>query len=638
MSTAETIKQEIAEEQKEIIRDAILTAVAFVGLVGGILLTWYEASSWLTLSVFALTYLAGGLPAAKEAFTSLLQKSLNIDLLMVLAAVAAALVGEVRDGAILLFLFSLAGTLEAYAMGSTKRAVAALLSLHPDTARRKNADGQMIVVPVEELKIGDVVVVRPGERVPIDGELLSLGGAVDQSPITGESVPVDKATGDALFAGSVNQNTVLELKVTATASNSTLARMIKLVTEAQEKRSPSESFSDWFGERYTIVVLVGSLLALVGFLVVGMETSLALYKAATLLVVASPCAIVISVPAAILSALTASAKRGALFKGGQALELFGGVEIVAFDKTGTLTEGKMSVVDVYTNQLPIEKLLALASGLEQNSEHPIASSICEYAEVKNVLAEKIANVQSIPGRGLFGNINESKVWAGNRVFMEDNGAKPDSLLEEKIKYYERSGKTVVIIGQDKTVLGVIAVADTLRDSAKSMIEALRQSGVKRIVMLSGDGQKVAESIGAELGLNPADVFGGLLPEDKVNKIAELRKSGVTAFVGDGVNDAGALATADIGLAMGVAGTDVAIEAADVALMSNDLRQIVTAHEIAKKANTIIKQNLVFAIGILALMVVVTVFFYLPLPLGVVGHEGGTLLVVANGLRLLWLYR
>lgn len=638
MNSITAIHEEIAEERKELKINVLLTAVTFIGLVAGITLQLTEASVWYWGAAFFIAYVAGGVPASIAAVKTLLEKSLDINLLMILAALAAAGVGEVRDGAILLFLFSLAGTLEGYAMGSTKRAVAALLSLRPDEATVLKEDGTTTRVGVEELKIGNTIIVRPGERMPADGEVTEGDGAVDQSPITGESVPVDKAPGDAVFAGSVNQHTVMQVRVTTVASHSTLARMIQLVTEAHAKRSPSERFSDWFGQRYTVVVLVGSIVALAGFIAFGIPYAEAFYKAATLLVVASPCAIVISVPAAILSALTVSARGGALFKGGAAMEVFGRTKIVAFDKTGTLTQGAMTVTTVETFSNDTAHVLAVAYALESHSEHPLAQSICAYAEEKAIVPATVTGTKALPGKGIVGTAVGEVLWAGNRRLASEQGVVLQAEQEAALTALESAGQTTILIGQGPTLLGAIALADTLRPTAIATLERLRKAGVERIVMLSGDTQVVAAAVGERLGLKNTDIYGGLLPEDKVRIVEELKQSGTVAFVGDGVNDAAALVTADVGIAMGAAGTDVAIEASDVALLSHDLTHVARAHTIASHANSIIRQNLTFAIGIMLLMVVTTVFWHLPLPLGVIGHEGGTLLVVANGLRLLWQYR
>lgn len=636
--TAQHIFEEIEAEKKEIKASAILTVLAFVGLISGVIFELGDWSPWLVTIAFIIAYGAGGIPATIEALRTLRQKSLDINLLMILAALAAAGVGEARDGAILLFLFSLAGTLEAYAMGSTKRAVAALMSLRPDEAHKIGDDGTVTKVPVESLLIGDIVVVRPGERLPVDG-VISLGaGAVDQSSVTGESVPVDKELGDKVFAGSVNKNAVLHIKVAALASHSTLAKMIDLVTAAQEKRSPSERFSNWFGQRYTVVVLVGSILALVGFIVFGLPYDEAFYKAATLLVVASPCAIVISVPAAVLSALAAAARSGVLFKGGAALEDFGTISILALDKTGTLTKGEMQVTDAIAFSGERNTVLAIASGLESHSDHPLARAIVSYCKEQGQTSFGMMNIKAVLGKGIVAESSGVRYFAGNRKLVQENAISVSRHIEAQLVALEQAGKTIVIVGTGSQVIGVVALADTIRPSAIETFHQLQALGIQRFVMLSGDSNTVAQSVGRELGLSAGDVYGNLLPEDKVAIIEQLRKDGRVAFVGDGVNDAAALATAHVGVAMGVAGTDVALEAADVALLSDDLKKLAYTYRLSQSANRIIKQNLVFAIGIMIVMVVTTIFYDLPLPLGVIGHEGGTLLVVANGLRLLFMIK
>lgn len=626
--------EELEEEKKSLKINASLTILTLVGLLLGVYFQITGGDTWQIAAAFTVAFLAGGIPAGKGALEALLEKKLDIDLLMVLAALAAAGVGEARDGAILLFLFSLAGTLEEYAMGNTKRAVVALMKLRPDEANLEAENGQVSRVAVESLLVGQIVVVKPGEKIPVDGSVLSGISAVDQSSMTGESVPVDKAVGDGVFAGTVNGHGVLRVEVEKTASHSTLAQMITLVTEAQAKRSPSERFSDWFGERYTVVVLVGSFVALLGFLVFGDSSAEAFYKAATLLVVASPCAIVISVPAAILSALAASARKGMLFKGGAALETFAAIDIVAFDKTGTLTEGKMQVNQVVPLGVSEHQLMQLASSLEAHSEHPLAKSILKHAETFAITPGAVEQVEAVPGKGIYATIEGHRYFAGNRKMLAESGLAIDAKTEEALASLEAAGQTAIIIGSE-LVLGVIGLSDTVRASAKETIAALRKSGIKRIVMLTGDHRMVAEAVAREIGILPADIYSDLLPTDKVAIVEKLRAEGTVSFVGDGVNDAAALATSHVGVAMGTAGSDVALEAADVALLSDDLGALLRARKLSLQANRIIKQNLVFAISILIFMVIVTVFFYLPLPLGVIGHEGGTLLVVANGLRMLW---
>lgn len=631
----ESLLEEMEEERKSLRLDAILTAITLIGLLLGIYLEHVGAGTMYLWLAFGFAYLAGGVPAALGALKELLEKKLDIDLLMVLAALAAAGVGEVSDGAILLFLFSLAGTLEAYAMGNTKRAVVALMKLRPDEANLEAKTGEVTRVAVEALQIGQVVMVKAGERIPVDGVVLTGISAVDQSTMTGESIPVDKTAGDNVFAGTVNGHGVLRIEVAKLASHSTLSQMIKLVTEAQAKRSPSERFSDWFGARYTFIVLFGSLFALGAFIFLGIPYDEAFYKAATLLVVASPCAIVISVPAAILSALAASAKRGMLFKGGAALETFAGVDIVAFDKTGTLTKGEMQVSKVVALKTSEAELLQVASTLEANSEHPIAKSILHYASSQAIAPQKVEQAETLPGRGLRVMQAGVNYFAGNRKILTELKITPDALVEKALTDLESEGNTSIIIGRASEVLGVIGVSDTVRTSARETVTELRKQGIKRIIMLTGDHEAVARAVGHELGIKDEDIYAGLLPADKVAMVEKLRAEGKVSFVGDGVNDAAALATAHVGVAMGTAGSDVALEAADVALLSDDLLALLRARRLSLQTNQIIKQNLIFALGILILMVITTVFFYLPLPLGVIGHEGSTLLVVANGLRLLW---
>lgn len=633
--TKANILEEIAAERKELRVQILLTILTGVGLVGAVIGTYISWPFYVVVGLYVLAYAAGGLPAAKEALLSLKDKELNIDLLMVLAALAAAGVGEARDGAILLFLFSLAGTLEHYAMGNTKRSVAALMDIRPDEANRQKLDGTTERVAVELLEIGDKVIVRPAERIPVDGVVVDGTGAVNQAPITGESVPVDKVEGDKVFAGSVNENAVLTIEVTALASRSTLARMIELVTEAQAKRSPSEQFGDWFGQRYTVFVLVGSVTALVAFLLLGIPTAEAFYKAATLLVVASPCAIVISVPAAILSALAAAARHGVLFKGGAALEDFGKTKVLALDKTGTLTHGTMEVSSVVAFGEEVE-LLKIAGQIESQSDHPLARSIVAYVESRGLPILTVNNAKAVPGQGVVINNRSITYWAGNRTLMQAHNAHLAEAEEAVLMQKESLGETPIIIGEGENVLGYITLADTIRDTASDALLALKRAGIEKVVMLTGDSSAVAAAIGNKLGLATDEIKGSLLPEDKVNTVAELAKTKQVAFVGDGVNDAAALATARVGIAMGVAGTDAAIEAADVALLSDDLRKLVYAYELSRSANRIIRQNLIFACGIMVVMVCTTIFWHLPLPLGVIGHEGGTLLVVANGLRLLFM--
>jgi heavy metal translocating P-type ATPase len=505
------------------------------------------------------------------------------------------------------------------------------MALRPETALRKGTNGKVEEVPADELAVGDVVVLRPGARVPTDGLIVSGRGGIDEANITGESMPVSKEPGEQVFEATVNLDGVLEVSVTRTVGESTIARMILLVTEAQAAKAPSERFSSWFGQRYTVVVMLGAVLAFAAFYWLGRDWELALYKAATLLVAASPCAIVISVPAAILSALSAAARGGVLFKGGAALETLAAVDTFAFDKTGTLTTGRAAVTQVVALDGDEEGFLSLLGGLEAHSEHHIASAIRKEIAARGLDITNVANVTSRAGAGIIGSDGSGALWAGNSYLVEETGARVDHPALETLA---SGAQTVVYLGRGPAVLGAVSVADEPRASSGPALVALRDSGVRRIVMMTGDRRPVALRIGAELGLGPDEIHAEMLPQDKVREVGELARSGKVAFVGDGVNDAAALARADVGIAMGAAGSDVALQAADVALLSEDMERLAYAHRLARRTAAIIRQNLVVAIGAMVVLVTGGLFFDLPLPLAVVGHEGGTVLVVLNGLRLL----
>jgi len=619
--------------QIDLSSDRFMTALTGITLAGMALATvdaFLSPGLWGPVGL-VLVYLAGGVPTGVRALTSLWrERVLDIDLLMIVAALAAAAVGAALEGAVLLTLFSLSTTLEQRAMGRARHAVEALMALRPDTALRRTPDGAVTEVPVGDLVAGDLVVLRPGARVPADGEVVEGEGSLDEATITGESMPVGKSRGAKVFEATVNLNAVLVVRVTRPVAESTVARMIELVTEAQAARAPSERFSAWFGQRYTIAVLVGAVLALAIFLALGWTMQDALYRAATLLVAASPCAVVISVPAAILSALAAAARGGVLFKGGAALETLADVDIFAFDKTGTLTTGKAEVTQVVTRE-PEERFLSLIAGLEVHSEHPIADAIRRHIDEKGITAAEVRDVETVPSEGITGEDAVGPLWAGNPRMAARMGA---SLDAPEYAQLTDGSQTVVWLGRGDRVYGALTVADRPRETSATGLAALRAAGVDIIAMMTGDRRPVGLRIAAELGLEAKDVHADLLPEDKVRLVGELATSGKVAFVGDGVNDAAALARADIGIAMGAAGSDVALQAADVALLSEDMARLAAAHLLARRTRRIIRQNLAFAIGMMLLLVASSLFFALPLPLAVVGHEGGTVLVVMNGLRLL----
>ncbi|MBL3610404.1 heavy metal translocating P-type ATPase [Rhodovulum sulfidophilum] len=618
-------------------RRLILTGVTLAGMLTAAALHWgpFPATGWPHMAALALVYVAGGIPAAARALRALwTERALDIDLLMVIAALAAAAVGATAEGAVLLTLFSLSTTLEHRAIGRARRAIEALMELRPDRTLRRRASGGTEEVAVADLAPGDIVILRPGARVPVDGTIREGEGAIDESTITGESVPVHKQPGAQVFEATVNLHGVLAVEVTRPLAESTVARMIALVTEAQAARAPSERFSEWFGQRYTIAVLAGAVLAFAAFLWLGLGWHGALYKAATLLVAASPCAIVISVPAAILSALSASARGGVLFKGGAALETLARVDSFAFDKTGTLTTGRQEVVELACEGDP-DIFLARLAGLEAHSEHPIADAIRRAATARGLSPLAVREARAVPGEGMVGVDDEGVLWAGNERLAARMGAKDaPSERPAPVGDLDRRAQTLVLLGRGARYLGAVTVEDQPRPTARPGLDALRARGIARLAMLTGDRRAVAERIGADLGIAPAEIHAELRPEDKLRIVAELTRSGRVAFVGDGVNDAAALARADIGIAMGAAGSEVALQAADVALLSEDLGRLAAAHALARRTARIIRQNLIFAMGAMAVLVASGILFDLPLPVAVVGHEGGTVLVVLNGLRLL----
>ncbi|THD84519.1 cadmium-translocating P-type ATPase [Aliigemmobacter aestuarii] len=613
------------------LRDVGLSVATVAGLGVAVAGWLFPAAAPLQTAGLALAYGAGGIPAAISALRALFtERRLDIDLLMVLAAVAALAVGEAMEGAVLLVLFSISETLEHLAMGRARRAVEALMDLRPDRAFRLTADGTTEEVPVEALSPGDRVVVRPGGRVPVDGRILHGAAAMDESTVTGESLPVRKEPGQAVHEATVNLDGVLTVEVLRGVADSTVARMIRLVTEAQAAKAPSERFSAWFGQRYTIAVLAGSILAYAVFRWLGHPGDAALYKAATVLVAASPCAVVISVPAAILSALSAAARGGVLFKGGAALETLAEVRSFAFDKTGTLTTGRAEVRHIRVLDGTREDFLGLLAGIEAHSEHPIGAAIRREADRNGLPPVPVGAIHAHPSEGLTGADAQGALWAGNTRMAARMGADVaplGTLLD--------GTETMVMLGRGPRIIGAATVADQPRATSAEGLAALRREGVGRIVMMTGDRRAVAHRIGTDLGLAADEIHAELLPADKVALVAALAEQGAVAFVGDGVNDAAALARADVGIAMGAAGSEVALQAADVALLAEDMGRLAHAHRLARRTARVIRQNLVFALGAMVLLVTGSLFLSLPLPVAVIGHEGGTLLVVLNGLRLLF---
>ncbi len=612
-----------------------------VGLAGTFLITgwlgetFFGMSASVALGFYLLSYLAGSYDIATHAIPGLLKGRFDTDVLMLAAAAGAAILGEWAEGAFLLFLFSLGHAGEHYALDRARDAVNALGKLMPKTARVKR-NGDLIELPVAQVRIGDVVVVRPGDRIPVDGRVLQGASAVDQSPITGESVPVAKQVGDDVFAGAINLEAALDVEVTKLARDNTLSRVMQMVAEAQGQQSPTQQFTERFTARFVPAVLLLVLVVIVVPPLAGwMPWTASFYRGMLLLVAASPCALAIGTPATVLAGVAQAARNGVLIKGGVHLENLGTVKVMAFDKTGTLTRGRFRVTDVMPlNGTTPDELLRLAAAVEQQSNHPLAQAVVESARQRNLSLPSANGMENLAGRGVRSEVDGKPVLIGSaRLFQEEVSHAWDGKLEALISELEADGKTTMLVSYDGTLQGVLALADTPRSAVRQTMEQLRQLGIAHLVMLTGDNERAAQKIAREVGVT--DVRADLLPESKLDAIKELlQEYGPVAMTGDGVNDAPALATATVGIAMGAAGTAVALETADVALMADDLGKLPFAVGLSRASRRIIVQNLGVSLGVIGLLIVTSVAGLMALSGAVLLHEGSTIIVVLNALRLL----
>ncbi len=633
------------------------TELIFAGVSGVcLLLGWLiaigtETSEWIPLGFYLAAYFFGGTFMVREAFEKLTSGQFEIDFLMLVAAVGAAFLGEWAEGALLLFLFSVGHALEHYAMGRAKRAIEALAEIAPQEALVRRND-ELVEVSVDDLEIADVVVVKPNERIPADGFVIKGNSSVNQAPITGESVPVDKRPVEdpeaaseqpesldaryRVFAGTINESGALEIQVTKLASESTLARVVDMVSEAETRTSPTQQFTDRFERLFVPAVLALVVLLHFAWLVVDETFSHSLYRAMSVLVAASPCALAIATPSAVLSGVARAARGGVLIKGGGPLESLGRLNAIAFDKTGTLTEGKPRLTDVVSAEsVDDAELLRIAVAVEQLSDHPLAAAVVRDGLQRlgeDLRLSEASNLRSITGRGIQADIDGETVFIGkDDLFDEIDGPPLPEAIRESVEALEQTGRTTMIVRQANRYLGVIGLMDTPRAAAKHVIARLRDLGIKRMIMISGDNQKVADAVATEVGLDEAR--GDLMPDDKVEAIKQLQAAGGVAMVGDGVNDAPAMANASVGIAMGAAGSDVALETADIALMADDLNHLPFAVGLGRQTSRIIRQNLWFSLGMVAFLIPATIFGLRMGP-AVMLHEGSTLIVVFNALRLL----
>jgi Cd2+/Zn2+-exporting ATPase len=614
-------------------KPTILTVLSGIFALAGSIVHFSHMSEYISIPLFAISILTGGFPIAIKGIKEARHLTLGMNFLMSIAVIGAMIIGEWTEAAYVIFLFSLAELIESYSVRRARKSIESLMELAPDVALVKTDSGNM-EKPAGSVAVGNVIIIRPGDRIPLDGKVLAGSSAVNQAPITGESIPVDKSPGEEVFAGTINQQGVLEVRVTKRMQDSMLARIIRLVEEAQARKAPTQQFVEKFSRYYTpAMVSFAILVAAIPPLLFGGIFTEWFYRALVLLVISCPCALVISTPVTIVSGLTNAARNGILIKGGSYLENFDKIRVLAFDKTGTLTTGKPVVQSIQTlNHHSAEKLLQIATSLEANSEHPLAKAITDYATRQGITPLPVEQFIAIPGKGARGVINGELYYIGNHRLFEEEKICQKAVHTELDKLENRS-HTTVLVGSPKNLIGLIAIADEVREAALPAIQKLKQLGIRKTVMLTGDNTVTARAIAGQIGIDKFEAE--LLPDNKVEVIQQLMKNKeMLAMVGDGINDAPALASATMGIAMGVSGSDTAIETADIALMEDDLSRIAYLKKLSRKTVRIIKQNIFIALFLKA------IFFALAIPglatlwMAVFADMGASLMVIFNGLRAL----
>nr|WP_082788936.1 heavy metal translocating P-type ATPase [Desulfolucanica intricata] len=631
--TAQLLDKRVTDTNHNFNKKTFLTILSGIFLGLGFSLNILNMPNYLVISAYLMAILTGGFYTARSGLNALKSFSLDINFLMTVAVIGAVAIGEWSEGATVVFLFSLGNALQAYTMEKTRGSIRALMELSPREALvRRN--GKELLLPVNEIVLGDIMIVKPGEKIALDGRVITGFSNVNQAPITGESVPVEKRPGMEVYAGTINEQGSLEIEVTKLEGDTTLAKIINLVEEAQAQRAPSQQFIDIFARYYTPFVIIAALAIAVIFpAVLGQPFVPWFKKALILLVISCPCALVISTPVSIVAAIGSAARRGVLIKGGACLEETGTLKAVAFDKTGTLTGGKPEITDI----LPVapiseEKLLELAASVETRSQHPMAEAILRFAGYKNIKPGQITDFQSYTGLGASAKLAGETYYIGNRHLFNSLGEIPQQ-VESLLLKLQKQGKTAILIGSGSKILGIIAAADRVRTGSKEALRALKQAGIKHIVLLTGDNKETARAVAGELEVE--NFRAELLPQDKLTTIKSLQDSyGKVAMVGDGINDAPALATASVGIAMGGTGTDTAMETADIVLMADDLNKLSFAINLSRRALKIIKQNIAFAILLKLAFITATFLGFASLWMAVFADTGAALLVILNGMRLI----
>ncbi|CAA0192997.1 CzcP family heavy metal (cobalt-zinc-cadmium) translocating P-type ATPase [Tenacibaculum maritimum] len=627
---------------------AILSGAFF--FLGVVLEKLTGVSEIYTLGSFVIAFFFGGWFTTKEAIEKIRKGEFEIDFLMLIAALGAAYINKWEEGALLLFLFSLGHSLENYAMGKAKKSIEALGELSPKKVLVKRGETTAEIL-IEELKLEDVIVVKPNTKIGADGVIIKGHTSINQASITGESMPVDKEAiqeevgnlkfeeidkRNVVYTGTINGDNLIEVLVLKLNEDSTISRLIKMVNEVETKKSPTQLFTKKFEKWFVPIVIVLVFLLCFAYLVIDESFEQSIYRAITVLVAASPCALAISTPSAVLSGVARGAKGGVLIKGGRALEDLGSLTTIAFDKTGTLTEGTPRLTNIITvNNTDKETLLELVLSVESLSNHPLAKAISKEIIKKYATVNKgeVSNIEAFQGMGIRAIYREKEAFIGNLHLMETKAISISEEVREMMKGFLEGGNTTMLVAYNKKLIGILTVMDTPRKFAKETLQSLKKLGIKKMVMLTGDHQNVGEAIANEIGLS--EVRGGLLPEEKVSAIQQLQKKNIKiAMVGDGVNDAPAMASSSVGIAMGAAGSDVALETADIALMSDKIEKLPFVIGLSRTSKIIIKQNLWMSLGVVALLIPATLFGVASIGPVVIIHEGSTLLVVLNALRLL----
>jgi Cd2+/Zn2+-exporting ATPase len=616
----------------------VLTAAASgVLLLLGWLLSLAGLPETVSLVIYIVATITGGYYFGREALEDLIyEREIGIELLMAIAAIVATAMGQAAEGAMLVFLYSISEAAEGYTEEKTRSAVKALMDLAPKFAlvRRHGTEQE---IPVEDVVVGDVFILKPGQSVPTDGAIITGESSVNQAPVTGESVPVEKQPGDPVFAGSINGEGALEVTATKAFADNTISRIIQMVEEAQERKGQSQRFIERFGARYSpIVLLIGILLAVVPPLLFGADWTTWLTRATVFIVAAAPCALVISIPITLVASLGTGARQGVLIKGGMYVEELAKIEVVALDKTGTITRGEPQVTDfiaMNNEAMNNEQMLALAAGIENRSEHPLARAVVHYTAEQAITPAAISDFRALSGAGAQAQWEGKTVYIGSPALFQDQLQVNLDGRAEDVSRLQAEGKTVVLLGDETAVYTLIAIRDNIRENGRQAIENLHKAGIKKVVMLTGDNERTAQAIAQEAGVD--EFYADLKPEDKVTKVRELAaRYGHVAMVGDGVNDAPALVEATVGIAMGAAGTDVALETADVALMADDLEKLVYSLKLARRNQSVVKQNLWLSAVVIGALVIGAVAGWFTLPIAVLGHEISEFIVIGSGLRML----